>query len=85
MQSTFTQTAGTIFEEGKKSLNTLLRESAYAEIKENLKEHGVNIDDVTTEEVEALIAARVEEKMNGIKGFATGTILALLLSSIIGV
>jgi len=84
MQSTFTQIAGTLLEEGKKSLDTLLRESAYAEIKENLKENGINIDEVTTEEVEALVAARVEEKMNGIKGFVTGTVVALLLSALIG-
>jgi len=84
MQSTLTQTAGTLFEEGKKSLDTLLRESAYAEIKEKLEENGVNIDEVTNEEVEALVAARVEEKRNGIKGFATGAVLALLLSALLG-
>jgi len=84
MQSTLTQTAVNLLDEGKKSLDTLLRESAYAEIKEKLEENGVNIDEVTNEEVEALVAARVEEKRNGIKGFATGAVLALLLSALLG-
>jgi len=84
MQSTLTQTAVNLLDEGKKSLDILLRESAYAEIKEKLEENGVNIDEVTNEEVEALVAARVEEKQNGIKGFATGAVLALLLSALLG-
>ena len=84
MQTTFTQTAGTLLHEGKKSLDTLLRESAYKEIKERLAASGVNIEDVADEEIEALVAARVEEKRNGIKGFAAGTVLALLLSSLLG-
>ena len=84
MQSTLTQTAVNLLDEGKKSLDTLLRESAYEEIKEKLEENGVKIDEVTNEEVEALVAARVEEKRNGIKGFATGAVLALLLSALLG-
>jgi hypothetical protein len=84
MQNTFTQTAGTLLNEGKKSLDTLLRESAYKEIKERLAESGVNIEDVADKDIEVLVAARVEEKLNGIKGFATGTVLALLISALVG-
>jgi transaldolase len=84
MQSTIIHTAETLFNEGKKSLDTLLREKSYEEVAEKLNEAGVDINTVADEDVEVLIAARVEEKKNGIKGFATGAVLALLISAIVG-
>ncbi len=84
MQSTLTQTAVNLLDEGKKSLDALLRESAYEEVKAVIEERGIDIDTLTDAEVETLVAARVEEKRNGIKGFATGAVLALLLSTLLG-
>ena len=77
-------TATTLLDEGKKSLDTLLREKAYDEVMDKLQEEGINVSDVKEEDLEALVAARVHDKMNGLKGFATGTAFTLLLSSIIG-
>ena len=77
-------TATTLLDEGKKSLDTLLREKAYEEVMEKLQEEGINAEDVREEDIEALVAARVHDKMNGIKNFAAGTAFALLLSAVIG-
>ena len=85
MQSTFTQTAGTIFEEGKKSLDTLLREKAYSDISAKLEENSININDVSDADIEALVAERVKEMRSGLKSFAVGGAVALLISSLIGV
>lgn len=77
-------TATTLLDEGKKSLDTLLREKAYAEIVERLDAQGIDVDDVSDVDIEALVATRVNEMMGGIKNFAAGGAFALLLSSIIG-
>ena len=79
-----TQTASNLIDQGKKSLDTLLREKAYDEVAQKLKEAGVDINDVSESDIEALVSARVEEMMGGIKGFAVGAGVALLISSIVG-
>ena len=84
MQNTIEHTATTLYEEGKKSLQTLLREKAYEEVMEKLFEEGIEPDNVHNDDIEALVAARVQDKMNGIKGFAIGGAFALLLSTVIG-
>ena len=84
MESTLTHTATTLLDEGKKSLNVLLREKAYNEVVEKLENEGIDIKNVADEDVEALVAARVDDMMNGIKGFAAGTAFALLFSAVVG-
>ncbi len=71
--------------EGKKSLDTLLREKAYDDVKEVLQEKGIDINNVSDEDVEALVAAKADDMMNGIKGFAKGTAFALIVTAVIGV
>ena len=78
-------TATTLLDEGKKSLDTLLREKAYDDIAEKLEENGIDIDKVTEADIEVLLAERVNEMRNGIKNFAVGGAVALLISSLIGV
>ena len=78
------QKTTTLLDEGKKSLDTLLREKAYAEVVERLTAEGIDLKDVNDADVEALVAERVKEIMGGIKNFAAGGAFALLLSSIIG-
>ena len=73
-----------LLDEGKKSLETLLREKAYSDVLEKLKEEGIAIKEVNDEDIEALVAAKVDDMMNGIKGFAVGGAFTLLLSSILG-
>ncbi len=77
-------TASTLWDEGKKSLEQLLREKAYEEIVEKLEEQGIDINNVADNDVEALVAERVKEKQNGLKNFAVGGAVALLISSLIG-
>ena len=74
----------TLLDEGKKSLNTLLREKAYNEVVEKLSDEGIDIKNVADEDVEALVAARVDDMRNSIKGFAAGTAFALLFSAVVG-
>ncbi len=77
--------ASTLLNEGKKSLDTLLREKAYVEVVEKLTQEGIDVESVEDADIEALVAAKVDDMMNGIKGFAAGTAFALLLSAVIGV
>ena len=80
-----TTTITTLMDEGKKSLDTLLREKAYDNITEKLEENSIDIDKVSDEDIEALVAERVSEMRNGIKHFAIGGAVALLTSSLVGV
>lgn len=77
-------TATTLLDDGKKSLNMLLREKAYADVVEKLTENGIDAENIKDEDIEALVAARVDDMMNGIKGFAAGTAFALLFSTVVG-
>ncbi len=79
------ETIQTTYTEGKKSLESLLRDRAYAEVKERLFEKGINIDEVSDIDIETLVAAKVEDMMNGIQGFAKGTAFALAISLLVGV
>ena len=78
-------TTATLLNEGKKSLEALLREKAYDDIAEKLEENGIDINEVSDTDIEALVAERVNEMRNGIKHFAVGGAVALLISSLIGV
>ena len=74
-----------IYNDGKKSLETLLREKAYSDMQNNLKDNGININDVSDEDIENLVAAKVEDMMNGIKGFGVGTAFAIAISLVTGI
>ena len=78
-------TTTTLLNEGKKSLETLLREKAYDDIAEKLEENGIDVNEVSDTDIESLVAERVNEMRNGIKHFAVGGAVALLISSLIGV
>jgi len=84
MEGTMINTATTLLDEGKKSLDTLLREKAYEDVIKKLTENGIAVEDVNDEDIEALVQAKVTDMMNGIKGFAAGTAFALLFTSIVG-
>ena len=74
-----------IYNDGKKSLETLLREKAYSDMQNNLKDKGIDINDVSDEDIENLVAAKVEDMMNGIKGFGVGTAFAIAVSLVTGI
>jgi len=73
-----------IYEDGKKSLNILLKEKAYDEVKELLKEKGIDINDVSDDDIEVLVAQKVKDMENGLKGFGIGAAFTLALSILTG-
>jgi len=77
-------TATTLFNEGKKSLNTLLREKAYSDVAENLSDKGIEIKDVNDTDIETLVADREKEIQNGIEDFTKGGLVTLALSLMLG-
>lgn len=74
-----------IYEDGKKSLESLLREKAYKDVQDTLEEKGIDINDVSDEDVESLVAAKVEDTIKGLKGFGVGTAFAFVVSMMTGV
>ena len=78
------QKAENVYHNGKKSLDTLLREQSFKEVRAVLKEKNIDIEDVSDEDVEKLVAAKIDDKMKAIKGFAKGAAFALVLSLITG-
>ena len=73
-----------ILNEGKQSLESLLREKAYSNVTESLKKKDIDINDVSDEDIETLVAAKIQDMMNGIKGFGVGTAFALAISLFTG-
>ena len=74
-----------IYNDGKKSLESLLREKAYSEVQKNLENKAIDINNVSDEDIENLVAAKAEDMMNGIKGFGVGTAFAIAISLITGI
>ena len=74
-----------IYNTGKKSLESLLREKAYSEVENNLEGKGINIDDVSDDDIESLVAAKTHDMTNNIKGFGIGTAFAMAISALLGV
>jgi len=74
-----------LYTKGKKSLETILREKAYDDVKGVLQEKGISIDDVSDEDVEALVSAKTDDMMSTIKGFGIGTAFTLALSLLTGI
>jgi len=78
-------TAEKMYDSTKQSLESLLREKAFAEVKEVLEEKGIDINDVSDPDIESLVGAKVEDMMTGIKGFGKGAAFALVISLLTGV
>ena len=78
------ETTKELLNDGKKSLDTLLREKAYSQVTEVLRKKGININEVSDEDVESLVKAKSDDMMNGIKGFGVGTAFALAISLVTG-
>lgn len=74
-----------VYESGKKSLESLLRERAYVEVKSVLAEKGIDVNKVSNEDIEVLVAAKVEDMQNVLKGVGAGIIFSLAISLLTGV
>jgi hypothetical protein len=79
------ETAERVFESSKKSLESLLREKAYAETKEYLQDKGIDINDVSDEDIETLVAAKTQDMMSTIKGIGIGAAFAVAISLVTGI
>jgi capsular polysaccharide biosynthesis protein len=77
-------TAKELYNDGKKSLEMLLREKAYEEVSEILQSRGLNIEEISDADVEHLVAAKTDDMINAIKGFGVGTAFALAISLFLG-
>ena len=77
--------AENIYKNTKQSLESLLREKAYADVEEYLGEKSIDINDVSDEDIENLVAAKAQDMMNGIKGFGVGTAFAIAISLVTGI
>ena len=73
-----------IYVDGKRSLESMLREKAYNEVKEVLEEKGIDIQNVADEDIEALVSAKVQDTMQSIKGAVIGGAFTLALSYFLG-
>jgi len=78
-------TAENIYKGGKKSLESLLREKAYSNVKEHLETQGIDINDVSDEDIETLVAAKADDMMSGIKGIGVGAAFAFAISAFTGI
>ena len=74
-----------MIESGKKSLDELLRERSYEEVKSHLSDNGIDISTVKDDDIEALVAAKVEDKINIIKGVGVGVAFSLAFSLLTGI
>ena len=77
--------AENIYQSGKKSLELLLREKAYADVKKHLDTQGIDINIVSDEDIETLVSAKVEDMMSGIKGISIGAAFAFAISTLTGI
>ncbi|EDZ63726.1 hypothetical protein SMGD1_2053 [Sulfurimonas gotlandica GD1] len=71
-----------IYNDGKASLESLLRKKAYSEVEDILKDKNIDINAVSDEDIENLVAAKAQDTMNTIKGFGVGTAFTIALSLI---
>jgi hypothetical protein len=78
------QSISTYIDEGKKSLETLLREKAYEEVITSLKAEGIDPSQVSDEDVEMLVAEKTKDMTSTLKGVAIGSVGAIILSAVLG-
>jgi hypothetical protein len=79
------ETIENVYDSGKKSLDSLIREKAYKDVRETLSEKDIDIDSVSDEDIETLVAAKVNDMTNEIKGIGKATAFAIAISLLTGV
>ena len=79
------ETVENIYDSSKKSLDSLLREKAYKDVQETLKEKGIDIHSVSDEDVESLVASKIEDMTNEIKGLGKGLVFSIALFLLTGI
>jgi len=74
------ETVEKAYSQGKKSLDEMLREKAYSEVKELLQEKGIDINDVSDADIESLVADKVKDTQNMLKGAGIATAFSIAFS-----
>ena len=74
-----------VYESGKRSLESLLRERAYSEVKEVLAQKGIDINQVSDEDIQTLVAAKITDMQNTLRGVGVGVALSLAISMLTGI
>jgi len=75
----------TVYNEGKKSLDEILREKAYSEVKEVLQEKGIDINKISDADIESLVAEKINDTQNTLKGTLLGALGTIAISLVIGI
>lgn len=68
---------------GKKSLDEILRNKAFEDIVQHLKEQNIDINEIAESDLEELIAAKVTDMNSQLKGFAAGSAFIVLLETLL--
>ena len=68
---------------GKKSLDEILRNKAFEDIAQYLKDQGIDINGIADSDLEELIAAKVTDMNSQLKGFAAGSAFIILLEALL--
>lgn len=68
---------------GKKTLDELLRNKAFENIAQYLKEQNIDINEISDSDLEELIAAKVTDMNSKLKGFGAGSAFVVLLEALL--
>ena len=79
------ETVEKVYNQGKKSLDEILREKAYSDVKETLQEKGIDINQVSDTVIESLVADKVKDTQNTLKGVGLGALGSIAFSLVTGI
>ncbi len=73
-----------VYSDAKVSLESYRRKKAYTSVQRILKEKGIALNDVSDEDIEHLVAAKIEDWKNERKGMEKSTILLIAIFLLTG-
>ncbi|MBT6046310.1 MAG: hypothetical protein HOI47_22585 [Candidatus Scalindua sp.] len=68
---------------GKESLDSMLRKKALKDVANYLEDKGIDINSVNDNDLEELVAGKVKDMKNNLKGFAAGGAFMYVLEGIL--
>jgi len=68
---------------GKKSLESVLREKAFEQVEEYLKNNNIDIKTIDEQDLEVLVDAKTKEMQSTLKGVAIGGAFMALVETLI--
>lgn len=74
-----------LYDNGKSSLESLLREKAYSEVKQFLEDKSIDISKISDEDIENLVAAKAQDMMTSIKSFGVGAAFSIAITLVTGI